>query len=65
MLLSRILMMSFYAIIGMFAIKWLIGTGDDPFGWVFGIVFLYILWVIIAIMVKYKPKPKKPSEESD
>ena len=65
MLISRILMMSFYAIIGIFAIKWLIGTGDDPFGWVFGVVFLYILWVIIAIMMKYKPKPKKTSEESN
>ena len=67
MLFSRILMMSFYAIIGIFAIEWLTGMGDDPFGWILGIIFLYILWLIIAIMVKYKPKPKpkKPTEESD
>ena len=64
MFLSRILMMSFYAIIGIFAIKWFIGTGDDPFGWVFGVVFLYILWLIIALMVKYKPKSiKSPKPE--
>ena len=69
MFFSRILMISFYAIIGIFAITWLIGAGDDPFGWVLGVVFLYVLWIIIAVMMKYKPKakpaPKIENKDSD
>ena len=67
MFLSRIVMMSFFALGGILAIEWFFseGGGDEPFGWVFGVVMLYVLWVIIAIMAKYKPKPKELQKEEN
>lgn len=67
MFVSRIFMMSFFALGGIFAIEWFFseGGGDDPFGWIFGIVILWLLWLIIAIMAKYKPKPKDLQKEKN
>ncbi len=67
MFLSRIVMMSFFALGGILAIEWFFseGSGDEPFGWVFGVVMLYVLWAIIAIMAKYKPKEKQIEENAE
>ena len=61
MFFSRVLMMGFCAFAGIFAIKWFFveGTGEDPYGWISGIIILYIMWLVIVIMLKYKPKEKK------
>lgn len=60
MFLSRVIMMGVCALAGIFAIKWFFneGTGQDPYGWISGIIILYIMWAIIVFMMKYKPKEK-------
>ena len=67
MFLSRFVMMFFFALAGIFAVEWFFseGGGDDPFGWVFGVVMLYVLWAIIAIMAKYKPKEKQEEKNAE
>ncbi|MFX1394962.1 MAG: hypothetical protein ACFFAH_15520 [Promethearchaeota archaeon] len=67
MFISRFVMMLFFALAGIYAIEWIFseGAGDDPYGWVLGVVFLYVLWVLIVIMVKYKkPKEEKKTIEA-
>jgi membrane protein YqaA with SNARE-associated domain len=66
MYIGRFGMMFIFALAGIFSIDLIFseGTGDDQFGWVFGIILLYILWALIVVMVKYKPK-KKPEEISN
>ncbi len=60
MFFSRVIMMGVCALAGIFAIQWFFneGTGQDPYGWISGIIILYIMWGIIAFMMKYKPKEK-------
>ncbi|MFX0142203.1 MAG: hypothetical protein ACFFDN_51670 [Candidatus Hodarchaeota archaeon] len=67
MFISRFVMMLIFALAGIYAIEWIFseGAGDDPYGWVLGVVFLYILWILIVIMVKYnKPKEEKKTQEA-
>ena len=60
MFLSRMVMFFIFALAGIFAIEWIFseGAGEDPFEWVVSVVLLYVLWAIITIMAKYKPKEK-------
>lgn len=47
----------FYAMAGAFALDWLLMTSESSeIGWIYGVILLYIIWGIIFLMVKVKPK---------
>ncbi len=63
--LGKVIMMVFFALLGVISLGFLsIFTMEEggENGWISGVVMLYILWVIIVIMVKYKPKIKEEKE---
>jgi len=63
MFLGKIIMMLIMALLGLgfstipiLAIVLDFLTEGGPTGWITGIVTLYIMWIMIFVMVKYKPK---------
>ena len=52
MFIGKIMMMCIMVGLGIFGLEYLL-SGDNP---LLGIVVLYIIWLMIAFMVKYKPK---------
>ncbi len=63
MFLGKIIMMLIMVLLGIgFSTIPILGvildflTEGGPIGWITGIVTLYIMWIMILIMVKYKPK---------
>lgn len=65
MFISRFVMMMIFALAGVFTLELFTGEQEGPFGWVFGIVMLYVLWLIIVIMLRYKPKKKDVHMENE
>lgn len=58
MYVGRYGMMFIYALAGVFALDWLIDLTSSEGGWFYGVLLLYVVWGIIAFMVKFKPKKK-------
>ncbi|MBY8992804.1 MAG: VTT domain-containing protein [Candidatus Lokiarchaeota archaeon] len=55
MLIGKILMMLVMVFLGQLLIN--LGFFDEgPVGWIIGIGSLYLMWIIIVFMIKYKPK---------
>ena len=65
MFVSRFIMISFFALAGVFALDFLLleGGGDSEYGWIVGVVLLYLIWALIFVMVKIKPEVKESSEK--
>ncbi|TFG07430.1 MAG: hypothetical protein EU539_04980 [Promethearchaeota archaeon] len=61
MYVGRFIMMFLFALAGVFAFELIFDEGGEngDFGWIFGIIVLYIMWIIIVVMVKFKPKEEK------
>ena len=58
-------MISFFALAGVFALDFLLleGGGESEYGWLVGVVLLYLIWVLIFVMVKIKPELDDNSEK--
>ncbi|MFX1256545.1 MAG: VTT domain-containing protein [Promethearchaeota archaeon] len=63
MFVGRFFMLFAFALAGVFALNMLIieGGDDNGTGWIIGVVILYIIWALIVLMVKIKPKEKEPT----
>jgi membrane protein YqaA with SNARE-associated domain len=61
MYIGRFIMMFIYALVGLFAFNIYISE-EGPFEWLFGIIILYILWGLLVVVVKIKPKIKEKPE---
>jgi len=51
MFIGKIMMMSIMVVLGIFGLEYLL-SGENP---LLGIIVLYIIWIMIVFMVKYKP----------
>ncbi|MHA1725397.1 MAG: hypothetical protein ACTSYC_12620 [Promethearchaeota archaeon] len=62
--IGKIIMMVFFALLGIVSLSFLslFSKESGPNGWISGILMLYILWILIVIMVKFKPKVKDEKE---
>jgi L-asparagine transporter-like permease len=55
MFIGKILMMLLMVFLGQILIN--LGFFDEgPVGWIIGIGSLYVMWIIIVFMIRYKPK---------
>ena len=65
MFVSRFIMMFIFALAGVLALDFLLleGSGESEYGWIVGVVLLYLIWVLIFVMVKIKPEVKETSEK--
>lgn len=61
MFISRFIMMFIFALAGVLALDFLLleGSGDSEYGWIVGVVLLYLIWALIFVMVKIKPEVKE------
>lgn len=66
MFVSRFIMMFIFALAGVLALDYLLleGSGESEYGWIIGVVLLYLLWALIFVMVKIKPEVKETSENN-
>ena len=66
MFVSRFIMISLFALAGVFALDFLLleGGGESEYGWLVGVVLLYLIWVLIFVMVKIKPEINETSENN-
>jgi len=62
MFIGKIIMMGIMAIAGIYGIGWLLALAEES-SWVLGVIFLYIMWLMIFLMVKINPEKKKKDEE--
>ncbi len=62
--IGKIIMMVSFALLGIVSLGFLslFSEESSPNGWISGIITLYILWGIIVLMVKFKPKLKEEKE---
>lgn len=58
MFIGKIIMMGIMSIAGIFGIDWLLGLAGES-SWVIGVIFLYVMWLMIIIMVKFNPEKKE------
>ena len=65
MFVSRFIMMFIFALAGVLALDFLLleGGGDSEYGWIVGVVLLYLIWALIFVMVKIKPELEDNSEK--
>ncbi len=65
MFVSRFIMMFIFALAGVLALDFLLleGGGDSEYGWIVGVVLLYLIWALIFVMVKIKPELDDNSEK--
>ena len=65
MFIGRFIMLFIFALAGVFAIElaYAEGSGEGGTEWILGIVLLYLMWLLIAGMVKIVPKVEKPAEQ--
>ena len=63
MFVSRFIMMFIFALAGVLALDFLLleGGGESEYGWIVGVVLLYLIWALIFVMVKIKPEIKETS----
>jgi membrane protein DedA with SNARE-associated domain len=55
--IGKILMMTFCAVAGIFVLDWFIGVmggSGGQYGWVSGMVILFLSWLLMVIMLKKK-----------
>ena len=64
MFIGKIIMMGIMAIAGIFGIEWLLGLAGES-SWVIGVIFLYVMWLMIFLMVKINPEKKKKDEKEE
>ena len=66
MFCSRFIMMFIFALAGIFALDFLLveGGADSEYGWIVGVVLLYLIWALIFTMVKIKPEEQETSEKN-
>ncbi|TFG30597.1 MAG: hypothetical protein EU532_00480 [Promethearchaeota archaeon] len=66
MFIGRFIMMMIFALAGIFTIELVYaeGGGQGNYEWVLGILLLYLMWVLIAVMAKIMPKKFEPNEKS-
>lgn len=67
MFVSRFIMMFLFALAGVLALDFLLleGSGDSEYGWIVGVVLLYLIWALIFVMVKIKPEVKETSNHEE
>ena len=58
MLIGKIIMMGSMALAGIYGIDWLLSLAGEG-NWVLGIIFLYIMWLMIFLMVKFNPEKEE------
>jgi len=58
MFIGKIIMMGLMAIAGIYGIEWLLDLAGES-SWVLGVIFLYIMWLMIFLMVKINPEKKR------
>ncbi len=58
MFIGKIMMMGIMAIAGIYGIDWLLSLAGES-SWVLGVIFLYVMWLMIFIMVKINPEKKE------
>ena len=65
MFIGRFIMLFVFALAGVFTIELLYaeGSGEGGTEWILGVVILYLMWLLIAVMVKIAPKVEKPAEQ--
>jgi len=65
MFVSRFIMMFIFALAGVLALDYLLleGGGESEYGWLVGVVLLYLIWALIFVMVKIKPELDDNSEK--
>jgi len=65
MFIGRFIMLFVFALAGVFAIELIYaeGSGEGGTEWILGVVILYLMWLLIAVMVKISPKVEKPAEQ--
>jgi membrane protein YqaA with SNARE-associated domain len=59
MLIGKFFMMLLSALAGIYGLQWvltLMGANDGENGWITGVVLLFLVWIMIVLMVKFKPK---------
>lgn len=66
MFVGRFIMLLIFALAGVFTIElaYAEGGGQGNYEWVLGIVLLYLMWVLIAVMAKFMPKKAEPNKKS-
>ena len=67
MFVGRFIMILIFALAGVFTIElaYAEGSGQDSYEWVLGIVLLYLMWVLIAVMAKFMPKKSTPPKQEE
>ncbi len=65
MFIGRFFMLLIFALAGVFTIELVYaeGSGENGTEWLIGVILLYLMWVLIAVMVKLVPKLEKPAEQ--
>ena len=58
MFIGKIIMMGVMAIAGIYGIDWLLDLAGES-SWVLGVIYLYIMWLMIFLMVKINPEKKE------
>ncbi len=58
MFIGKIIMMGIMSIAGIFGIDWLLGLAGES-SWVIGVIFLYVMWLMIFLMVKINPEKEE------
>ena len=58
MFIGKIMMMGLMAIAGIYGIEWLLDLAGES-SWVLGVIFLYVMWLMIFLMVKINPEKKE------
>ena len=58
MFIGKIIMMGIMAIAGIYGIGWLLDLAGES-SWVLGVIYLYVIWLMIFLMVKINPEKKE------
>ncbi len=58
MFIGKIIMMGLMAIAGIYGIDWLLDLAGKS-SWVLGVIYLYIIWLMIFLMVKINPEKEE------
>jgi len=59
MFLGKIVMMGITALAGIFGITWILDIVSSESSWVWGVAFLYLMWLMILVMVKFNPEKEE------
>jgi membrane protein YqaA with SNARE-associated domain len=65
MFIGRFIMLLIFALAGVFTIELVYaeGSGESGTEWILGVVLLYLMWLLIAVMAKLAPKAEKPAKQ--